>query len=159
MAVYLGRTSHRVSTRALFLASLLHTYSCYCFRFVVLPLTCMVKGRIAGISSAFRAKEPYPVITEMGLRLEEALLIAFALATVVAVWNAAASDTGKMAAVKEAVYTSLCANSIAFASEIVSLVGQYLFCRICCKCCLPGQAEFNDELVKDLAGAYGADKA
>ena len=29
--------------------------------FVVLPLTCMLKGRIAKLSAQFKEREPYPV--------------------------------------------------------------------------------------------------
>ena len=94
------------------------------------------------------------VITAYGIRLEEALLVLLVIG--LTGFIASKSSTAEL---EDAVVLSMIVYAIAFAGEIVSLIFKYFFCRICCPCCVPSKAEFNEGLAEDLiAGVYGAGK-
>lgn len=93
---------------------------------LVLPLACYFKSALPKLSPRINEKVPCSKL----LRIEEIVLLGFLVLCLIQI--ALAGDRATDAAV-----SWLGAWAAALVAELGSLLWKYLFCRICCSCCLP----------------------
>ena len=93
---------------------------------IVLPLACYFKSALPRLSKKVNEKIPFSKL----LRIEEILLLGFLILCLIQI--ALAGDRAESAAQQWGG-----AWAAALVAEAMSLVWKYLFCRICCSCCLP----------------------
>ena len=105
---------------------------------IVTPLSFYVKGILPAVSDFFRAQcATLPVV-----RVEELLLLFLFLFWAIH-GMARAGDAGVVLRAFATLWQTMLALWVA---EVIALVWTYLFCAICCGCCLPEKSEFQNAL-------------